>query len=87
MDDDELTSRRSLRWFPWKVYAYVFGACCLGFGMGYGMHEPGWMSLATLAAGCLLCVLGFFGLRPYMRASRAAVKAMTDERAHPQDAE
>lgn len=80
MNIESLTSPSKLRWFPWKLYAYVFGAAFFGWGAGNGMAEPSPWSLAALVIGCLLCVIGFFGMRPYMRAAEVSVRLMADAR-------
>lgn len=80
MDRESLTSPAALRWFPWKLYAYVFGAAVFGWGVGVGTTAPGLASLVGLLVGCILCVLGFNGMRPYMHASREVIREIAAAR-------
>lgn len=73
MSRESLTSPWMLRWFPWALYSYVFGAAALGWGIGVGMFQPSLSTLIALLIGCALCVFGFVGMRPYMREARASV--------------
>ena len=80
MDREFLTSPQSLRWFPWKLYTYVFGAALCGWGVGVGTTEPGLGSLIGLLVGCILCVLGFNWMRPYMHASQEVIREIAASR-------
>lgn len=78
---DHLTSAHALRWFPWKLYSYVFGSAAVGWGIGVSMSTPTITSLIASFIGCVLCIAGFFGMRPYMQASQAVVKELNATRA------
>lgn len=80
MDRESLTSPLALRWFPWKLYSYVFGAASFGWGVGVGMIAPSLASLVGLLVGCVLCLIGFKGMRPYMRASQEVISEIAATR-------
>lgn len=73
MSREWLTSPQMLRRFPWKLYSYVFGAAALGWGVGVDMSGSIKGSLIALLIGFVLCLIGYFGMRPYMRESSASI--------------
>jgi hypothetical protein len=81
MSHESLTSAQMLRRFPWKLYSYVFGAASLGWGIGVDMPASLKESVTALVVGFVLCMIGFVGMRPYMRASALSIDEQAKERA------
>lgn len=67
-----------IRWFPIKLYCYIFGAAVFGWGVGTGMLEPNTRSLVALGIGSVCCVIGYFLMRPYMNAAKIAIAELTN---------
>lgn len=69
------------RWFPIRLYIYVFGAGIFGWGVGTGMQSPGTDSLLALLLGAVLIVLGYRFMRPFIAAAKGEIKALEAARA------
>jgi hypothetical protein len=69
------------RWFPIRLYTYVFGAGIFGWGVGTGMQAPGTDSLLALFVGAVLVVLGYRFMRPFIAAAKDEIKALDAARA------
>lgn len=71
----------NLRFFPIQLYTFVFGAAGLGFSASQAMQEPTTRTLIAIIVFSTMTLAGYRFMRPFMAASRAAIKVAQDEKA------
>ena len=75
------------RWFPIRLYTYVFGAGIFGWGVGTGMEAPGTGSLVALTIGSILTIVGYRFMRPYIAMAKLEIKQLQAARVESNDEE
>lgn len=80
LNDQSTEGSVEFRWFPIRLYTYVFGAGIFGWGTGTAMQDPSTTSLIALLVGAVSIVIGYYFMRPFIAASKRAIKVLDEAR-------